>query len=186
MLGFVLGAACLVGVVAVARGSHRWGPPWRRFGRGFGCGRSELAGRWGYEGGWGAAGGRWSERGRWGRDFILQSLFESLETTPGQEKVFLSAAEEFRQAREKLREELDRSRREIAQALRSEQFNPASIREIFARHDLLIAELRNAALDSLSKIDEALDDRQRKRLADLIESGGGFHRQSAGSYRDYV
>lgn len=183
MLGFLLGTACIVGVVAVARSSYRWGR-WNRFGRGFGCGPGEFAGRYG-TGEWGRHRGLGHGRSSWGRGFRLRGLFERLETTPGQEKVFTSAAEQLRQAREKVREELQRSRREVAQALRGEQFNPASIREIFARHDLLIADFRAAALDALSKIDESLDDRQRKILADLIESGGGFYRGPA-SYGGYV
>lgn len=116
---------------------------------------------------------------------MLRSLFERLDATPGQEKVFLAAAEELRRAREKVREEMATSRGEVAQALRGEHFDPAAIRNIFARHDLLISEIRNAALDSLSKIDEALDPRQRKLLADLIGSGPGFGGR-APAYRDYV
>jgi Spy/CpxP family protein refolding chaperone len=115
----------------------------------------------------------------------MHGLFERLEATPEQEKVFASASEQLRQAKEKIREELVRLRREVAQALRAEQFNPASIREIFARHDLLISDLRAATLEVLSKIDEALDDRQRKILADLIEPGAGFHPGATG-YRGYV
>lgn len=183
MLSFLLGIACIVGVVAVARGRRRWGR-WTRRGPLFGCGPGELGGRYG--------GDRWGRHGDlgyggsfWAQSFRARGLFERLETTPAQEKVIASAAEQLRQTREKLREELARLRHEVAQALRAEQFNPASMREIFARHDLLISDLRTVALEVLSKIDEALDDRQRKILAELIEPGAGFHRGAAG-YGGYV
>ncbi len=154
MLSFLLATACIVGIVAVARGTHRWSR-WTRWGPRFGCGRGELGGRFGED--------------RWGRHRDFGD----------------GAAEKLRHAKERIRQEEARLRREVAQALRAEQFNPDSIREIFARHHLLISDPRAAALEVLSKVDEGLDDRQRKMLADLSEPGAGFHRGAAG-YGGYV
>jgi hypothetical protein len=57
--------------------------------------------------------------------------------------------------------------------------------ELYARHDRAIEDLRKAFVGATAKIHDALDERQRARLADLIESGprfggGGFGR---GFYR---
>jgi predicted chitinase len=101
-------------------------------------------------------------------------LFERLETTPGQERVFLAASEQLKGSKQRIKEELERSRRDLAQVFRGEQFSQAAIREILARHEAILGELRETAIEALAKIDEALDERQRKLLADLIESGPRF------------
>jgi hypothetical protein len=67
-------------------------------------------------------GGRWSWRGR------MRWLFERLDTSPGQEKVFVKAADELTEAFEKMRDELRNTRAAIAQALRGEQFDGTSLR----------------------------------------------------------
>ncbi|MGZ3461625.1 MAG: periplasmic heavy metal sensor [Archangium sp.] len=111
--------------------------------------------------------GRWSWRGR------MRWLFERLDTSPGQEKVIVQAAEDLTESFEKLRDELSASRATLARALRGETFDSASMTELDARHDELLANLRRALRTSLSKIHEALDARQRRELADLLEHGWG-------------
>lgn len=111
--------------------------------------------------------GRWSWRGR------MRWVFERLDTSPGQEKVLVQAAEELTEAFEKLRDELSARRAAIARSLRGETFDPAALHELDARHDELIDNLRKTLRISLSKIHEALDPRQRRELADLLEHGWG-------------
>src|SRR5512142_662996 len=67
--------------------------------------------------------GRWSWRGR------MRWLFERLETSPGQEKVIVEAAEDLSEAFKKLRDELSASRATLARALRGETFDSASMSE---------------------------------------------------------
>jgi Spy/CpxP family protein refolding chaperone len=112
-------------------------------------------------------GGRWSWRGR------MRWIFERLDTSPGQEKVLVKAADELTEAFEKLRDELSATRAAIARSLRGEQFDAASLRELNERHDALIENLRQTLRTSLSQIHEALDPRQRRELADLLEHGWG-------------
>jgi Spy/CpxP family protein refolding chaperone len=112
-------------------------------------------------------GGRWSARGR------MRWLFERLDTSPGQEKVFVKAADELTESFEKMRDELRPARAAVAQALRGEQFDANSLREVHEKHDALIANLRETMRTSMSQIHEALDARQRRELADLIEHGWG-------------
>jgi Spy/CpxP family protein refolding chaperone len=120
--------------------------------------------RWHHHG----RGGRWSWRGR------MRWLFERLDTSPGQEKVFVKAADELTEAFEKLRDELGATRTAIAQTLRGESFDAASLRGLYEKHDVLIAQLRETVRTSLSQIHEAMDPRQRRELADLIEHGLGY------------
>ena len=118
--------------------------------------------------------GRWSWRAR------LRWLFERLDTSPGQEKVIVQAADELTEAAEKLRGELGATRTAIAQSLRGEAFDAAALRELDARHDALIDELRKTLRGSLAKVHEAMDARQRRELADLIEHGWGHGRRGYG------
>ncbi|MDY7230496.1 periplasmic heavy metal sensor [Hyalangium rubrum] len=144
MFGFLFGTACLAGLFYTLRGG-----PWRHRHHGRG-------------------GGRWGMRGN------MRWLFERLDTSPGQEKVFVKAADELTEAFAKLKDELGPSRTAIAQALRGEQFDSSSMREVNARHDALIENLRETLRTSMSQIHEALDPRQRRELADLIEHGWGY------------
>jgi Spy/CpxP family protein refolding chaperone len=113
-------------------------------------------------------GGRFSWRGR------MRWLFERLDTSPGQEKVFVKAADELTEAFEKMRDELGVARAAIARALRGEQFDAAVLRELHEKHDALLAQMRETVRTSLSQVHEALDARQRRELADIIEHGWGY------------
>jgi hypothetical protein len=116
----------------------------------------------------GRRGGRWGWRGR------LRWLFERLETSPGQEKVIVKAAEDIFEAIDKLRDEVGPSRAAVGRALRGEQFEGAALRELFTRHDAAMDTLRRTLQGSLAQVHEALDPRQRRELADLIEHGFGY------------
>jgi uncharacterized membrane protein YccC len=144
MFGFIFGTACLAGLFYTLRGGRGW--------------RHHHHGR----------GGRWSWRGR------MRWIFERLDTSPGQEKVFVKAADELTEAFEKLRDEVGASRAAIARALREEHFDAAGMRELNERHDALIENLRQTVRASMSQLHEALDARQRRELADLIEHGWGY------------
>ncbi len=124
--------------------------------------------------------GRWSWRGR------MRWLFERLETSPGQEKVIVQAADELTEAIEKMRDELSTTRAAIARSLRGETFDTAMLHELDTRHDELIDNLRRTLRTSLSKIYEALDVKQRRELADMLEHGWGYgyrgHRYGGGCH----
>ncbi len=151
MFGMLIGAACAVGLFSIARRARR-----RMRAR---CGHG------GYGGGYGRGGFR---RGGW----ALRSLFERLDTTPGQEKAIASALEELRANRDSLREEMAHSRGDLAQAVRGGLVDDSTLEESFARHDRLLAKLRVSFVEATRKATEALDERQRKMLGDLLEGRG--------------
>ncbi len=158
MLGFLVGIICLIVLLKVLFGWRlRYAYGW---GHGYGGGCGPMGG--GCGGGLRAAGFR---------RFMMRGLFERLDTTPGQEKVFVAAVDELREKFTKAKGELDQSRRDIAQALRAEHLDQARVKDAFARHGSLMEDAQKSVLDSLMKIHEALDDKQRQALADLIESG---------------
>ncbi len=157
MFGFLFGTACLLGLTATfARGHHHH--------EGRHCG------------GGGGRGFR-AKRGR----FILNRLLDRLDTTPGQEKVIREAFDGLLDQLHDARSEFRGTRSEIAQAVRGESLDRGAVEGIFERHDVVIDRVRQNALDAFSKVHETLDQRQRKILADMIESGpfgrgfGRFH-----------
>jgi Spy/CpxP family protein refolding chaperone len=152
MLGFVIGTVCAIGLIkAVRRGRRHRGFGWP--GRGYGR----------------APGSRM----RLG----LRSLFESLRTTPGQEETILAAVDGLRGNGKLVREELKQTRSDLARAVRSGLVDDAAFEESFARHDRLLAQLRVSVVEVAKQAAEALDEQQRKLLADRIEGrsffGGG-------------
>jgi len=171
MIGFIIGTVCLIGLVKVLRGGRRFGgPPWARFGGG--CGR----GGWGRHGhdGYGREG--WGDRegyggGGWGPGVFLRGLFERLDTTPGQEKVIREALDELRASGSKLKDEVRSSRSDVARAVKSPSFDETVMGELFARHDDAIEGMRKSVVGAIGKVHAVLDDRQRERLAEMIESG---------------
>jgi len=184
MLGFLIGTACLMGLIRVLRGGG--------YCRGYahlhsgGCGGARWGG-WG--GGYGPVpfeggpergrGGPFRTHGRSGpfrsgygmSRAVLRRLFEVLDTTPGQEKVIAAAMDEMREVMGKHRGELRKSREDLARAMRSEGFDEVAMGELFARHDAALEEGRKAAVGALARVHEALDERQRERLAELFEQG---------------
>ncbi len=146
MLGMVIGTVCAIGLFSVARRRAR-----ARCGHGYGYG--------------GGGPRRFGRAGRW----ILRSLFERLDTTPGQEKAIMSALQELRENRAAVREELEHSRGDLARAVRGGLIDDGTLEESFARHDRLLATTRVSFVEAVKKAVEALDERQRSTLADLLE-----------------
>ena len=113
MFGFFIGTACLLGLVAVARGGRR------HFGHGGGChGRRGFGGR-----------------------FVFRRILERLDTTPGQEKVIREAIHDLKEEAWALRREVRGTRVELAQALRAPELDKALIDRVFAKHDEVIEKL---------------------------------------------
>jgi hypothetical protein len=153
MFGLLFGTLCLIGLVVVLargrRGFRRYGH-WHGHGYGHGFGPRAA----------------------------LNAMLARLDTAPGQEKVIVAAVEEFMdRARESGRKVRD-TRSDLATAVRGDHVDESRLTEVFGDHDAALSNVRQAAVDALRKIHEALDERQRKLLADLVESGGyfGLHR----------
>jgi hypothetical protein len=145
MFGFIFGTICLIVLVRVVA-------------------RGRYGGRYGY----------WHRHGHYrgaGPRGALNAVLDRLDTAPGQEKVITSAVSEFiGQARTTGREVRD-SRRAVAEVLRGEQLDEARLQEVFVRHDAALDQIRRAGVDAARKVHEALDERQRKILGDLVEGG---------------
>lgn len=177
MLGFIIGTACLIGLIKVLRRGRRgYG-----YGYGGGCGGGgRFRGYRDHEGGGHHEGGY--RRGGWGGwgggpGFFFRAIVEQLDATPEQEKVIAAAFREVRDEAAKHREEARRSRADLAKAMRSPGFDEVLLGELFARHDAAIEAMRRAVMGALAKVHVVLDEKQRDHLADLIENGPGFFRR---------
>jgi Spy/CpxP family protein refolding chaperone len=151
MFGFIIGTVCLIALVKVLRRGHGW------------------QGTWGHE--------NYASRHRGGdgrRRWFLRSVFERLETTPGQEKAIVHALDELRENKALVRDEAEHTRSDLARVIASGFVDDTSLDETFARHDRLLAQLRVSMVEALKTATEALDDRQRKQVSDLLERRGRF------------
>jgi hypothetical protein len=104
----------------------------------------------------------------------LRSLFERLATTPGQERVIVSALDELSENRKAVREELKQTRADLARAVEGGLIDDSTLDEAFARHDRLTAQLRVAFIEAVKKATETLDEAQRKHVARFLEGRGLF------------
>ena len=170
MIGCLLAT---LGVFAIARWIHRrsyrYGAPcaYGGYGGHGGFGRYDR-----YRMGWDPPfrGGHDRFEG-FGRSVFLHGALDPLEMTPAQERAVNAAIGELRDAARDLRGELKQSRKDIADAFRKSSFDEVLLGELYARHDSAIESLRKAFVGMGAKIHEALDEKQRARLADMIESG---------------
>jgi hypothetical protein len=140
------------------RGNGGWGPAnddgYDEYGPGFGHGH----------------GPHWL-RSDFREGFVARVISDRLEATPAQERVIREATEEFREALGKLRGEGGKTRADVATAFRKSNFDEVLFGELFARHDDAITGVRKAFVGMGARIHDALDEKQRARLADMIESG---------------
>lgn len=105
----------------------------------------------------------------------MHRVLDRLDTTPGQEKVIRSALHELKDEAAGLRAEVKSTRGEIAQALRASELDKALLDRVFAKHDELIEKLRASVLHAADQVHGTLDEQQRRKLADMIESGPFSH-----------
>lgn len=161
MIGFVLGTACLVGLVMTLRSNAR-----RQWRRSFGGEFSSA----GVPYGPGGEDAGENARARW----MFRWLFMRLSTTSGQEKVFIQEWETLRASLRQGREELTASRRQLADLMRAPSLEAGAFDTMFARQDVVMAEMRKAVAAALEHIHAALDDGQRRILATMVESGGAY------------
>jgi hypothetical protein len=167
MIGFIIGAACAVGIAKMLR-RRAW---YRHYGHG---GYGHACGPAGFRGMDGPGMRSVRSPARW----ALRGLFERLETTPGQERVILAALDELRENRKAVRDEAKQTRVDLAHAIEGGLIEDSTLEDAFARQDRTLAQLRVVFTEALKKVVEVLDPDQRKELARWLE--GGFLRRGWG------
>lgn len=104
---------------------------------------------------------------RWG----MYSVFERLGTTPAQEKAILGAVDSLRERARNVAADVRGSRKDVASALRGDAFDEHTFASLFDGHLDAVGTLRDEFAKTAALIHETLTDNQRRRLAELIESG---------------
>ncbi|MCB9561838.1 MAG: periplasmic heavy metal sensor [Kofleriaceae bacterium] len=171
MLCFALGLAAL-GFIAVGRHHRRryWAHHHAYHRHGPGCGGPGGGGGPGWDGpdwddphGHGPHGHHGWHRGRGARH-----VMRILDTTPGQEKLIREEGAKLRERGRAARDEVRAARADVAEVLREETFDRARFDAALDRLDAAWLELRTQLGDSIGRVHETLDERQRERLADLL------------------
>jgi hypothetical protein len=177
MLGFVIGTVSLIALIKVLRGRRRWHH--RHHGRGWGCGYTSHCGPndcddYGERGWRDYRGGEppWSRGDDEGGPVLLRGLFSRLNATPGQERTIIEAFRELKSAVRQAAEAKAKGAKEIAEAMRGDDFKTENMGEAFVHLDGASETVRDATFTALAKIHAVLDERQRKILADIIARGG--------------
>jgi hypothetical protein len=98
-------------------------------------------------------------------------VFERLETTPAQEKAILGVIDSLREKAKGFASNARGARKDVASALRGETFDERGFASLFDDHFSAAEGLRDEFAKAASLIHETLTDTQRRRLAELIESG---------------
>lgn len=142
MFGFIFGTVCVAGLAFMAARGHRH----------HGFRRHGFHGR-GFR--------------RWG----MYSVFERLETTPAQEKAILGVIETLRDKGRSFASDARASRKDVASALRGDAFDEQAFAALFDAHIGAIGGLRDEFAKAVGLIHETLTDSQRRRLAEILESG---------------
>lgn len=176
MLGFILGTLCLIGLVKTVRRA-RYGYGYGGCGGGYGCGPSLHGGC----GGHGDHRGPWGHHGHFGpydgpqhtdpARFALRGLFERLATTPGQERVILEAVGALRAQGQEFRGAAESTGSAASKAFRADSFDVAVLGDAFAKQSMAVESAQKAVVEALHKVHEALDERQRRILADMLDRG---------------
>jgi hypothetical protein len=104
---------------------------------------------------------------RWGTYWV----FERLETTPAQEKAILGVIDSLREKARDFATSARDSRKDVASAFRGSAFDESAFAALFDGHLGAIGDLRDEFAKAASLIHETLTDNQRRRLAEILESG---------------
>jgi len=112
---------------------------------------------------------------------LFRRVAEHVRATPEQERRMADAVTEFRDEMKKSANgEGDKTRHELADALRRPTFDGVTLGEQFARHDTVLEGARKAYVGLVARIHDALEPEQRARLADLVEKPPRFGRSGFG------
>jgi len=162
-IGFLIGTICLIGLIRVLTRRGGYGG-FHRYGYGYGGG---PYGAWHAGAPFRAYGGPPWGRGRG----LLFSTLARLDATPSQEKAILGAIDELKDAARELRGTGRETRGDVARAVSTPTFDDGAIESAATRVDEASRKMRTIVASTLAKIHGVLDDRQRKVLGDMIDSG---------------
>jgi uncharacterized membrane protein len=132
---------------------------------------------YGHGGDWG--GPPW-HRG-WGRRGLFMAL-SHIDASPAQERAIVNEVDRFRDRIQSAKATAKDGRADLAAALRNPTLDDAALGAWLGRVDAATGEARSALLDAVRNIHGVLDDKQRERVADLLDRNW-WHRGGGSPYR---
>src|SRR5579862_7353605 len=151
MICLALGLGIL-GFAAVRRARCR-----HYYGYGHGCGGPPWHNHWGHRGGMGRRG--------------LYMGLSHLDASPAQERAIINEVDKLRSRLRDVKGGIKDARGDLAAAIRGQALDDAALGAVLGRVDAATGEARTSILEALRNIHGVLDDKQRERLADLIDNG---------------
>jgi hypothetical protein len=159
MFGLFIGTLCLFLLIGTIR-HRRYAYGYGAFGHGWGHHHGHQ--HYGYPP-WGFRHAR--------RRFLIRSLFEQLDTTPGQEKAIVKTIGTLTEHMANSREELQEVRKQVAQALGGDVLDESILTAALDRVEGLIRKAKVELAEALQEVHGSLDGTQRRQLAELIAEG---------------
>lgn len=131
----------------------------------------------GYGGPYGWGGGpSWQRRG-------LYMGLSHIDASPAQERAIIAEVDKLRDRLRNARGGLREARGDLAAAIRGPVLDDAALGAVLGRVDGATGEARSAVVDAVRNIHAVLDDKQRERLADLLDQGWWRGRGGGSPYR---
>ncbi len=172
-LAIVIGVLGIIAMRRAHRRSHGYG----------GFGGYGWYGPYGHDHGHGHHGHHgWRGRHNAKTRMMLHGLFVRIDASPAQERAILSEVERLQERVRGAKAGLHDARGDLATALRGPVLDEAALGDVLGRVDAATGETRSAIVDALRGVHELLDDRQRGRVADLLDQRDGGWR-GFGPYR---
>jgi uncharacterized membrane protein len=107
----------------------------------------------------------------------------SLDTSPAQEKVIREELGRLRDRARVAKDDVLAARGDLAEVIRADAFDRTRFDAALGRVDAAWAQLKTSVGDSVARIHDTLDSRQRDKLAELLASGKGPGGPSFGPFR---
>jgi len=126
-------------------------------------------------------GGRRIRRRR--REWMLDRLSAWLDTTPSQDRVLEEVVDDLMDVMVEERAVFTSSRSTIADALKAETWDPASLDGARSEQEESLGRVHDAAKASLGKLHAVLDEDQRAALANFLAHRGHRGRRNCGRRR---
>jgi uncharacterized membrane protein len=144
--------------------------------------------RHGYYGHWhhgwhGGHGGPYGWGGPPWRHRMVYMALSHIEASPAQERAIIAEVDKLRDRLKTARGGLREARGDLAAAVRGPMLDDAALGAVLGRVDGATGEARAAIIDAIRNIHAVLDDKQRERLADLLDQGWWRGRGPGSPYR---
>jgi len=109
---------------------------------------------------------------RWHRRWMLHAALARLDASPAQERAIIAELDKVEEQVHAAGGTLREARGDLAATVRGSTLDDAALGAALGRLDSAFGDIRATAIEALRAIHAILDDKQRERLADLLDGRG--------------